>query len=126
MLVVDASVFVNSLLSPSLDLDLDLDRLQVAAPSVVDLEVYGVWRRLMLQGVITASDAREGIELYSAMRILRHEHVLLLPRIWQLRHDVTAFDAAYVALVEALGAPLLTADHKLARTASRYCDVVTV
>ena len=68
----------------------------------------------------------EGIELYSAMRVRRHEHVLLLPRIWQLRHDITAFDAAYVALAEALGVPLLTADRKLARTASRSCDIITV
>jgi len=98
----------------------------LAAPSVVDLEVYGVWRRLMLQGVVTASEARDGIELYSAMQIRRHEHVMLLPRVWQLRHDITVFDAAYVALAEALGVPLLTADRKLARTASRYCEVITV
>src|SRR6218665_3059433 len=122
MRVIDASVFVDNLLAPSPLLDAG----ELVAPSVVDLEVFGVWRRLMLRGVITASEAREGIEIYSRMRITRHDHQLLLPRIWQLRHDMTVFDAAYVALAEALGVPFMTADRKLARTAERYCEVVAV
>lgn len=121
--VVDACVFVDHLLGgrPLID-----DSIEMHAPAAVDLEIMSAWRRMMLNGSATASTMREGIELYSAMRVRRHEHVLLLPRIWQLRHDITAFDAAYVALAEALGVPLLTADRKLARTASRYCDIITV
>lgn len=120
MAVIDASVFVDL----AWDVAIDVDDLH--APAAVDLEVAAAWRRLTLRGVITASAAREAIELYSQLTIQRHEHALLLPRIWQLRHDVTAFDAAYVALAEALGAPLVTADRKLARTARRYCEVVEV
>ncbi|PZQ87601.1 MAG: VapC toxin family PIN domain ribonuclease [Leifsonia xyli] len=122
MRVVDASVFVEHLLASQPV----LDGRDIVAPSVVDLEVFGVWRRLMLSGAITASAAREGIEIYAGLKIERRDHILLLPRIWQLRHDITTFDAAYVALAEALGAPLLTADRKLARTARRYVDVVEV
>ena len=122
MQVIDASVFVDNLLAPNQL----LERGELVAPSVVDLEVFGMWRRLMLRGVITASEAREGIDIYSRMKITRHDHLLLLPRIWQFRHEMTAFDAAYVALAEALGAPFLTADRKLARAAERYCEVVVV
>jgi len=123
MAVVDASVFVEHLLAPRGILE---PSEKLLAPSVVDLEVYGVWRRLMLRGVITASAAREGIGIYGQLEIERHDHALLLPRIWQLRHDITAVDAAYVALAEALGVPLITADRKLARAAARYCEVVEV
>jgi predicted nucleic acid-binding protein len=121
--VVDACVFVDHLLGGR---PLIGDGIELHAPAAVDLEVMSAWRRMMLNGSATASTVREGIELYSAMPIRRHEHLLLLPRIWQLRHDVAVFDAAYVALAEALGLPLLTADRRLARTARRYCDVIEV
>lgn len=123
MVVVDASAIIEQLLGRP---EVLRGHATVHAPAALDLEVVSAWRRMVLRGALPASSAREAIELYSAMSVTRHEHVLLLPRIWQLRHDITAFDAAYVALAEALGVPLLTADLRLARTASRYCDVVTV
>src|SRR5690606_29497889 len=96
------------------------------APAAADLEIMSAWRRMMLNGSATASTVREGSELYSGMRIRRHGHVLLLPRIWHLRRDIAEVGDTCVALTYALWIPLLTADCKLARTASRYCDVVTV
>ncbi|WP_101846884.1 PIN domain-containing protein [Zhihengliuella sp. ISTPL4] len=60
------------------------------------------------------------------MQIIRHPLRRLIPRIWSLRDDVSASDAGYVALAEALDVPLLTADHRLAKTAGRYCDVVVL
>ncbi|MFT4028329.1 MAG: type II toxin-antitoxin system VapC family toxin [Protaetiibacter sp.] len=121
--VVDACVFVDHLLGRRALIG---DSIEMHTPSAADLEIMSAWRRMILAGTVGASTVREAVELYSAMAIRRHEHILLLPRIWQLRHDITAFDAAYVALAEALGMPLLTADRKLARTARRYCEVIAV
>ncbi len=59
----------------------------------------------------------------SRMALERYSHMPLLPRIWQLRDNLTAYDAAYVALAEALGAPLVTADARLARAAGVRCEV---
>lgn len=121
--VVDACVFVDHLLGAR---EILADGTVVHVPAAADLEILSAWRRMILADRIAASAVREAVDLYSGMPIRRHDHVLLLPRIWQLRHDITAFDAAYVALAEALDVPLLTADRKLARTAQRYCEVVAV
>jgi predicted nucleic acid-binding protein len=123
MLVVDAGVFVDQLLGHRNLFD---DGDEIHAPAAVDLEVLSAWRRMVSAGIVTASQAREAIDLFGDMGITRHEHLPLLTRVWQLRHDIAPFDASYVALAESLGAILVTTDRKLARTAQRYCDVVAV
>ncbi len=70
-------------------------------------------------GDLTPARAAEAVEDLRDLPITRHEHVMLLPRIWQLRRNLTAYDAAYVALADALDATLLTRDGKLARAAGR-------
>jgi predicted nucleic acid-binding protein len=84
------------------------------APHLLDLEVAQVLRRYESLGDLTAGTAREALADFSDLRIERYPHDLFLSRIWELRKNATAYDAAYLALAEALAATLLTADAKLA------------
>lgn len=96
------------------------------APAGVDLEFMSALRRMTNAGLISPSDAREALDRFRSLPLTRHETTPLLPRVWAFRHDITTYDAAFVALAEALGAPLLTRDRRLARTAQRYCDVIAL
>jgi predicted nucleic acid-binding protein len=96
------------------------------APELMDLEVAQVLRRLVREGTLTAFRAEGAIEDLMDLRITRYPHLLLLPRIWQLRHNLSAYDAAYVVLAEKLGATLLTRDAKLASAAGHSAIVEVV
>lgn len=85
------------------------------APALVDFEVAQVLRRLVAGGAMSASRGRAALELLAELPVSRHPGVPLLPRVWELRANLTAYDAAYVALAEALACPLLTGDASLAR-----------
>jgi predicted nucleic acid-binding protein len=85
------------------------------APELLDIEVVHVLCRLVQRKEITTVRAEQALEDFAQLFIERHRHQALLPRIWQLRDMLTAYDGAYVALAEALGAPCLTCDGKLAR-----------
>ena len=126
MIVVDASVLVTSLVDQGESgaeyrarLAADLDQ---HAPGVVDLEVIAAVRRLARERLGTV-EAGEAVADLSELPIRRYPHRALLPRIWELRHNLTPYDAAYVALAEVLGAPLLTADAKLAGAPGLRCEV---
>jgi len=84
------------------------------APHLLDIEVADALRRMVQRKDITTVRAEEGLADLAHLRIERHGHPLLLGRIWQLRESMAAYDGAYVALAEALDAPLLTCDAKLA------------
>ncbi len=117
MLVLDASAVVELLLGTPRGL-LVLEWLQdesqtVHAPHLLDVEVIGVLRRLAQRGVISASIAARALEDYRDLGIERHAHEPLLERAWAIRDNVTAADAMYVALAEALPARLLTFDTRL-------------
>jgi predicted nucleic acid-binding protein len=86
------------------------------APHLLDIEVAQALRRLVQLKNVTAGRAEQALKDFRDFVIERHAHAELLPRIWQLRGSVTAYDAAYLALAEALEAPLLTCDAKLARS----------
>ena len=86
------------------------------APHLVDLEVAHVLRRFVREGDIDATRGTQALEALRALDLARYAHDVHLPRIWQLREAVTAYDAAYLALAEALAAPLLTLDARLARS----------
>jgi len=73
-----------------------------------------VLRRLALQGVVPVRRADEAVRDLLDLRITRYPHLVLLPRIWQLRHNLSANDAAYIVLAEKLGAALVTRDGRLA------------
>ncbi len=73
-------------------------------------------RRYELSGELTPEHARGVVDLWSAMRIVRHAPYEFMERIWELRHNFTTYDAAYVALAELLAVPLITSDARLARS----------
>ena len=121
MIIVDASVVLEVLLGTAagrraeavlFDHDAALH-----APHLLDVEVAQVLRRYAAAGEIKPGRAAEALDDLADLPITRHEHVLLLPRIWQLRHNATAYDAAYLALADVLDATLVTRDAKLARAA---------
>lgn len=120
MIVVDASCLVDLLLQRPGDEALARRLLgmgdAMCAPSLVDVEVCNALRRLVLVGEISPSRGGEAVEDLAALRLRRYPHELLLGRIWELRANLTAYDAAYVALAESLEATLLTRDRKLSST----------
>lgn len=115
-LVVDASVVIDLLArfdaSPLDELFLD-PRTLLAAPMLLDIEVLQVFRRLDRQARHPVS-ASGFLDDFRALRIQRYPHGPLLARIWELRENLTAYDATYVALAEALNAQLVTRDRRLA------------
>jgi predicted nucleic acid-binding protein len=84
------------------------------APHLLDLEVAQVLRRLVRETTIAVERADEAIQDLMDLRLTRYSHFLLLPRIWQLRDNLSAYDAAYVVLAEELDAALITRDARLA------------
>jgi predicted nucleic acid-binding protein len=118
VLVVDASALLEILLNTP-DGNRVAARLfrpgeTLHAPHLVDLEVAQVLRRYALAGEMNAGRGEEALEDLADLPLTRYPHGLFLPRIWELRRNVTAYDAAYVALAEALAAPLVTRDAALA------------
>jgi predicted nucleic acid-binding protein len=118
MIVVDASAVIEILLRPErnrLLLARVLDPGQsLVAPHILDLEVTQVLRRYATGREISASRAEAAFEDYRDLRISRYPHTPLLSRIWGLRNNCTAYDAASIALAETLDCPLLTCDTALA------------
>lgn len=84
------------------------------APHLIDLEVAQVLRRYERLEDLSPASAEAALQDFSDLPLERYPHDPLLPRIWELRRNATAYDAAYVALAEALKATLLTADTKMA------------
>ncbi len=115
MIVVDASAMVEALIGREADLEL-LDALtgDVDAPHLLDVEVLSVLRGLLLGGKLEPAAAEDARRDHFALTISRHEVAPLTDRIWSLRHRYTSYDACYLALAEALEAPLYTCDDKLA------------
>ncbi len=91
------------------------------APELLPLECSSVFRRLALAGQMSERVARSALGRLSALPLSLHPHLDLLPRIWELRANMSVYDGAYVAVAEALGMPLVTSDARLARTPGLRC-----
>jgi predicted nucleic acid-binding protein len=119
MIVVDASPLLEVLLNRPCGERVAhrlFDPLETLhAPHLIDLEVAQALRRYQAAGEMSPQRARQALLVFVQMPLERHPHWPFLNRIWELRRNVTAYDAAYVALAEALDAPLLTCDGALAR-----------
>jgi predicted nucleic acid-binding protein len=118
VIVLDASAAIDWLLQTSagrrIEQRIYSQNESLHAPHLLDLEVTQVLRRLVREGVISVHRADQAIEDLLDLRLTRYPHLVLLPRIWQLRHNLSAYDAAYIALAEKLGARLVTRDGQLA------------
>jgi predicted nucleic acid-binding protein len=117
VIVVDASAIVEVLLNTATGGA--LRRYIFAAgetlhvPHLTDVEVLRVLRRYSLTKILGRERAKEAFEDYAAMPLIRYSHSVLLPRIWELRYNLTAYDAVYLALAEALPATFVTCDRAL-------------
>lgn len=130
MLVVDASVLVVALADDGPDGDRArrlMHGQDLAAPEVADLEVASALRRHLAAGSLDGRRARLALSDLADLPMVRVTHRPLLPRCWQLRDNLTVYDAAYVALAESLDATLVTADARLAHAPGPRChiDVLT-
>lgn len=126
MIVVDASVVVDALGDDGPDGDTARERLRgerLAAPHLLDLEVTSAWRRLSTAGALDERRVELAMTDLQALRVARVPHVRLLARCWELRSNLTIYDAAYVALAEILGVAVLTADRRLADAPGPRCPI---
>mgnify|MGYP001554572511 CR=1 FL=1 len=130
MIVVDASALLETLLrTPAANAVEDwlfAPRQTLHAPHLLDVEVAQVVRRYAANGEIDAARGRLALADLASFPLRRYPHDLLLPRIWDLRGNLTAYDAAYVALAEVLDAPLLTRDRRLAAAAGHRARIELV
>jgi predicted nucleic acid-binding protein len=130
MIVLDASAVLELLLggpaAPRVARRIAPAEESLHAPHLLDLEVAQVVRRYHRAGTFDEERGRAALRDLVALDVQRYPHDVFLPRIWQLRDRVTAYDAAYLALAEVLGAPLLTLDARLARARGHRARVELV
>jgi len=126
VLVVDSSAVIAALASqrrhPSLRDRLATDG-DLHAPHLLDVEVTHALRRLVLAGALTGTEASALRGDLRALALTRYGHLGLLDRAWALRENLSAYDAVYVALSEALDVPLVTADARLARAPGHRASI---
>lgn len=130
VIVLDASAAVELLLNSTAGHRV-ADRLNdpaevVHIPHLLAVEVAQVLRKMVLAGILESDRAADALADLAELNAERHEHEPLLDRIWALRHNATAYDAVYLALAEALEAPLVTLDAKLAGVTGHQAPVELV
>lgn len=125
MIVVDASVAVLGLLNDG-EARSQLATDSLASPHLVDSEVAHAVRAKVLRGEVDPPDGQRAIRTWARLGIQRFPVVGLLDRVWDLRLNLTSYDATYVAIAEALGCALVTADGRLVRAPGPLCPITVV
>lgn len=125
MIVVDASAAVLALLNDG-DARAQLANEALAVPHLADSEIVQALRSQVRRGDVSAGDAQRALNVWGQLGIQRVGSVGMLHRMWELRDNLTAYDATYVALAEALDCPLLSADQRLAGAPGPNCVITAV
>ncbi len=128
MIVLDASAALSVLLAADTGAEGIRERIShpdetLHVPHLLEVEVLHALRRLSFGGVVSSERALLALSRLRDTQLQRYPHTALIERIWQLRDNLTAYDAAYVALAEALNAPLVTRDARLARAPGIRAEV---
>jgi predicted nucleic acid-binding protein len=130
MLVIDASAVAELLLgrpaAAHVERHISSHDYELHAPQLLDIEVLSALRRVVASGESSAARAAQAVDDLLELPIERYPHEILVPRVWKLRDNFSAYDGAYLALAEALverGAPLLTADGRFARAVEAHSGV---
>lgn len=127
MIVLDASAVIEMLLQTAAGAPVAervlLSDSSLHAPHLLDVEVAQILRRFVRRGDLKEERASQALGALRDLPVERYSHEILLPRIWALRHNLTAYDAAYVALAEILDATLLTRDARIQRAAGHSAQV---
>jgi predicted nucleic acid-binding protein len=125
VIVVDASAAVLGLLNDG-DARRSLSDEPLACPHLADAELVDALRAQVLRGGVAAADAERAVRAWARLGMYRVPVVGMLERIWELRENLSAYDATYVVVAEALDTPLLTADARLARAPGPTCPITVV
>jgi predicted nucleic acid-binding protein len=127
VIVLDASAAIEWLLRTQTGVKIDKrifsPQVPLHAPHLLDAEVAQVLRRYVRDKTITAQRGQEALEDLGDLPLNRYPHDFLIPRVWELRATLTAYDAIYVALAELLDAPLLTCDGRIASAPGHHANV---
>jgi predicted nucleic acid-binding protein len=122
VIVVDASVVIEALQRPGPARDVVADQ-ELHAPHLIDAEVAHALRRHLRTGEATAPTATVQLETWRRVGLMRHASSSLLMRVWELRENLTAYDAHYIALAEVLGCGVITSDRRMATAPGARCEV---
>lgn len=130
MIVIDASVLANALIDPSSigqkTRNALMGQQNICAPDCIDVETYSVFRKMWLREILSDGEFHQAVRVLSELSLQRHKSRHLLSRAYTHRHNVGAYDAAYVALAEELECALLTADIRLSTAPGLNCEVLVV
>jgi len=129
VIVVDASVLAPALADDGDDGDRARERLRgedLAAPELIDLEVLSTLRRAARAKRLDEGRSLEALADLAALPLRRVPHLPLLGRVWELRDNLSAYDASYVALAEALDTVLVTADGRIKRASGINCEIAVI
>jgi predicted nucleic acid-binding protein len=125
VIVVDASAALSALLNAGQARSV-LGGEQVHVPHLIDSEIASGMRRHVRSGAVTAGEGWTTLDVWRRLGLTRHPVAGLLPRVWELRDNLSAYDASYVALAETLDCALLTADARLSRAPGLRCALTVV
>jgi predicted nucleic acid-binding protein len=130
LIVLDASVALELILRMPAGVALEERLFQpdetLHAPHLLDVEVAQVLRRYALAGEVSPERCRAALDDLAGLPLTRYPHDLLMPRLWELRDNLSAYDAVYVALAEALDAALITRDQRLVNAPAHRARIEVV